>query len=133
MGSSPDAPEKTAGEVALERRQRIRLNEETAASERRLKGVARGKLGKKSLFAPAFGANNPMPEQDSMLGPTVTEGYAVVDGDTVRAKRKGPRFGRAAQQIGLDKAVAPGAEKKSILGLVGGKSSKKKKLFGGIF
>ncbi len=88
MGSSPDAPEKTAGEVALERRQRIRLNEETAASERRLKGIARGKLGKKSLFAPAFGVNNPMPTKDSMLGPTVTEGYAVVDGDTVKNKKK---------------------------------------------
>ena len=88
MGSSPDAPEKTAGEVALERRQRIRLNEETAASERRLKGIARGKLGKKSLFAPAFGANNPMPTQDSMLGQTFTYVYIVVFVYTVKNKNK---------------------------------------------
>jgi len=96
MGSSPDVPDKTAEQVAIERRQRIRLNEETAASERRLKGIARGKLGKKSLFAPAFGANNLMPTQDSMLGPTVTEGYAVVDGDTVKAKKE--KQGRGDQK-----------------------------------
>ena len=44
MGGSGDAATKTAEQVAMERRQRDQLNEEIAASERRLKATARGKL-----------------------------------------------------------------------------------------
>jgi len=42
--------EKTAEQKAIERRQRMALDKETAQSERRLKAVARGALGKASLL-----------------------------------------------------------------------------------
>ena len=50
MGGSGDPAKKTAEQVAMERRQRDELNEEIAASARRLKATARGKLGKRSLL-----------------------------------------------------------------------------------
>jgi len=73
MGGSGDAPEKTAEQSAIERRQRNVLNKEIEASESRLKAMAQKKFGKKSLFAPSFGPNNPRPGKDapgsgSMLG-----------------------------------------------------------------
>ena len=73
MGGSGDAPAKTAEQLAIERRQRNVLNKEIEASETRLKAIAQKKLGKKSLFAPSFGPNNPRPGKDtpgsgSMLG-----------------------------------------------------------------
>jgi hypothetical protein len=51
MGGSGDAAKKTQEQLAMERRQRIKLDEETAASERRLKAIAQKKLGKQSLLA----------------------------------------------------------------------------------
>ena len=51
MGGSGDAAKKTQEQLAIERRQRMQLDEETAASERRLKAVAQKKLGKQSLLA----------------------------------------------------------------------------------
>jgi hypothetical protein len=42
--------EKTAEQKAIERRQRMALDKETAQSEKRLKAIARGKLGKASLL-----------------------------------------------------------------------------------
>lgn len=66
MGGSGDAAEKTAEQVAMENRQRRQLNEEIGASERRLKAVARGKLGKRSLLS------QPMQPAAKPIGPTRT-------------------------------------------------------------
>ncbi len=71
MGGSGDAAKKTAEQVAMERRQRDELNEEIAASERRLKATARGKLGKRSLLG------QPMQPVAAPTGPLITEGYAI--------------------------------------------------------
>ena len=51
MGGGGKAPKKTQEQKAMERRQRMALDEETASSERRLKAVAQKKLGKQSLLA----------------------------------------------------------------------------------
>jgi len=71
MGGSGDPAKKTAEQVAMERRQRDELNEEIAASERRLKATARGKLGKRSLLG------QPMQPVAAPTGPLITEGYAI--------------------------------------------------------
>ena len=125
MGSN-NAPEKTAEQEAMETLQRKRLNEETASSERRLKAMARGKLGKQSLLS------QPMQAPEAPSGPTVTKGYVRTADGLVKSKLKG-RAGIDARRSAIAGGVV-GADKKSILaGAVGGKSSKKKKLFGGIF
>jgi len=69
MGGGGKAPKKTQEQKAMERRQRMALDEETASSERRLKAVAQKKLGKQSLLATAS------PEVQAPAGPTITEGY----------------------------------------------------------
>ena len=139
MGGTPDGPEKTAEQLAMETMQRRRLNEETASSERRLKAMARGKLGKQSLLS------QPMQAPEAPSGPTVTKGYIRTADGLVKSKLKGRagidarRSATAGGVVGADKkSILVGgvvdADKKSILaGAVGGKSSKKKKLFGGIF
>ena len=71
MGGSGDPAKKTAEQVAMERRQRDQLNEEIAASERRLKATARGKLGKRSLLG------QPVQPVAASTGPLITEGYAI--------------------------------------------------------
>ncbi len=71
MGGSGDPAKKTAEQVAMERRQRDELNEEIAASERRLKATARGKLGKRSLLG------QPMQPVAAPTGSLITEGYAI--------------------------------------------------------
>ncbi len=51
MGSStPDAPEPTAEQVAMEKRTTLGLERERAKTERRLKAQARSKIGAKSLL-----------------------------------------------------------------------------------
>ena len=50
MGSSPETVAKTPQQVIMEGRQERELAEETRKSERRLKQVARGRLGKKTLL-----------------------------------------------------------------------------------
>ena len=47
----PKAPEPTAQELAVVERQSRQLDEEMEESEKRLKALARGKLGSKSLLA----------------------------------------------------------------------------------
>jgi hypothetical protein len=74
MGGSARAPEPTAEQKALERRQRIELQEETAASERRLKGIAQRKIGKKSLLG------TPMAAAKAPERPTVTPGSQYKSG-----------------------------------------------------
>jgi len=65
MGGSGDAAKKTQEQLAMERRQRMQLDEETAASERRLKAVAQKQLGKQSLLA------KPMMEKKAPVPATV--------------------------------------------------------------
>ena len=51
MGSStPDAPEPTAEQVAMEKRTTLGLEKERAKTERRLKAQARSQIGAKSLL-----------------------------------------------------------------------------------
>lgn len=50
MGSSPKTVAKTPQQVIMEGRQERELAAETMKSERRLKQVARGRLGKKTLL-----------------------------------------------------------------------------------
>ena len=50
MGWRWRCSKKTNEQKAMERRQRIALDEETASSERRLKAMAQKKLGKQSLL-----------------------------------------------------------------------------------
>ena len=86
--------EKTAEQKAIERRQRMALDKETAQSERRLKAVARGKLGKasllgtpeeedafagrkpKTIFDVAGGDDKPL-EAYRGKGEVITEGYGI--------------------------------------------------------
>jgi hypothetical protein len=82
MGGSGDAPAKTAEQLAMERRQRMELNEEIAASERRLKATARGKLGKRSLLgqpvAPAGATGSSRPETTGTTGTTGATSKALM-------------------------------------------------------
>lgn len=50
---SPKAPKPTAQETAMIARQSMQLDEEMAKNEKRLKAVARGGLGSKSLLGTA--------------------------------------------------------------------------------
>jgi hypothetical protein len=50
MGTKPKAPKPTAADEAIIVRQGLQLDEEIAKNEKRLKAVARGGLGAKSLL-----------------------------------------------------------------------------------
>lgn len=56
MGSRPKAPKATAQETAMIARQGIELDDQIAVNEKRLKAIARGKLGSKSLLGTAADA-----------------------------------------------------------------------------
>ena len=84
MGGSGDAAKKTQEQIAIERRQRMQLDEETAASERRLKAVAQKQLGKQSLLA------KPMMEKKApAIAPATVE------------KKNKSLFGRAASMAAM--------------------------------
>jgi hypothetical protein len=83
MGGSVKAPEPTAEQTAMEKRQRMQLQEETAASERRLKAIARKKVGKASLLG------MPLQQADAPEAPTVTAGYTQTSGGRVKKLTKG--------------------------------------------
>ena len=100
MGGSGDAPAKTAEQKGMERRQRMQLDEETAASERRLKAIAQKKIGKQSLLATV------RPEVEAPAGPTTTPGYMQTSGGQVKT------VGTKA----FGKSVGRKAAKKSIIG-----------------
>ena len=101
--------EKTAEQKAIERRQRMALDKETAQSERRLKAVARGKLGKASLLGTpeeeddfagrkpktifdVAGGNDKKLESFLGTGGAVSEGYGITKTGEL-AKRAEPRPG----------------------------------------
>ena len=74
MGGGGGAPKKTNEQKAMERRQRIALDEETASSERRLKSMAQKKLGTQSLL------EDPIEQAEAPDGATITEGYELRQG-----------------------------------------------------
>lgn len=100
MGGSSSAPEKTAEQVAMEKRQRSALQEETAASERRLKAIAQKKIGKASLLG------MPIQQAEAPAGPTTTPGYMQTSGGQVKSL-----VTKASR-----KSVGRKAAKKSIIG-----------------
>lgn len=53
MTSTPKAPAKTAEQIALEKRQRMALDEEIEEAEGRQKALAKGALGRVSLLSGA--------------------------------------------------------------------------------
>ena len=61
--SKPKKPKKTAQEKAMVKRQTLLLDKEIAEQEKRLKSMARGKLGAKSLLRGApMAAKSPQTE-----------------------------------------------------------------------
>ena len=100
MGGSSSAPEKTAEQVAMEKRQRSALQEETAASERRLKAIAQKKIGKASLLG------MPIQQAEAPAGPTTTPGYMQTKGGQVKSL--------AFKSFG--KSISGRAASKSIIG-----------------
>ena len=82
MGGGGDAPEKTNEQKAMERRQRIALDEETASSERRLKAMAQKKLGKQSLL------EDPVEQAEAPDGPTITEGFMLRQGQVKKIPKE---------------------------------------------
>jgi len=82
MAGGGDAPKKTNEQKAMERRQRIALDEETASSERRLKAMAQKKLGKQSLL------EDPVEQAEAPDGPTITEGFALQEGQAKKIPKE---------------------------------------------
>ncbi len=78
MGSAPKPPPPSAEEKAMTRRQRIRLDEEIAENERRLKAMAQKKLGKQSLLAKAV-----MPSARQQ-GPDITPGFVKTPSGAIK-------------------------------------------------
>ena len=133
--------EKTAEQKAIERRQRMALDKETAQSERRLKAVARGKLGKasllgtpeeedvfagrkpKTIFDVAGGDDKPL-EAYRGKGEVITEGYGITkQGKLAKRALQGPGGrgqGAAAQEdrekFGTDPSGVSGSRGRSKKG-----------------
>ena len=82
MGSAPKPPPPSAEELAMTRRQREALDEEIAENERRLKTMAQGRLGKRSLLGMGGGATAP-----KKPGLTITPGFKREGGKTVAISR----------------------------------------------
>jgi hypothetical protein len=120
MGGSGDAAKKTAEQKAMERRQRMQLDEETAASERRLKAVAQRNVGKQSLLG------EPIEQAEAPEGPTITEGYMKSGGQVVKKpKRRGGLFGRILGATLGASAVGQGVKAGSLIGKGAEKAVKK--------
>ena len=112
MGSG-GAPDKTAEQIAMERLQRKRLNEETASSESRLKAIAQKKIGKASLLG------QPIEQAEAPEGPTITEGYQMSGGTVKKTPSFLGRRGAVGKLLGgkaAKKPLAKKASKKTILG-----------------
>ena len=126
MGGSPDAPVKTAEQLAIENRQRQELNEEIASSERRLKATARGKLGKQSLLG------QPIQPVTAPQGPTITEGYRKrKDGSLQKIpKGRGSKSISGKSRVAVGKVAGSGGAMGAVSVI---KKFKKKTLLGGIF
>lgn len=64
----PKIPEPTAQELAVVERQSRQLDEEMEESEKRLKAIARGKLGPRSLLAKAGSSKSATRGASTMSG-----------------------------------------------------------------
>ena len=96
MGSAPKPPPPSAEEKAMVRRQRIRLDEEIAENERRLKAMAQSKFGKKSLLRTVKqAAAAEIPKKD--LGPDITPGFVRAKSGAIKKDIAGSMF-RAVQR-----------------------------------
>jgi len=114
MAGGGDAPKKTNEQKAMERRQRIALDEETASSERRLKAMAQKKLGKQSLL------EDPVEQAEAPDGPTITEGFMLRQGQVKKIPKANRWIGKllrskALEGVGSGKAVT----KKGAASLLG--------------
>ena len=89
MGSAPKPPPPSAEEKAMVRRQRIRLDQEIAENEKRLKAMAQKKFGKQSLLGMPTG---PAPEKSK--GPQITPGFMKTKKGTIKRNVLGPTAGR---------------------------------------
>lgn len=93
------APSKTAEQKAMERQQRLQLNEETAQSESRLKAMAQKKIGKASLLG------TPIESAEGPEGPTVTEGYKLSRTGKLQKGHRGRGFLSKLVTFGTPKAA----------------------------
>ena len=93
MGSAPKPPPPSAEEKAMTRRQRMRLDEEIAENERRLKAMAQKKFGKQSLLAKAVMPSARQP------GPDITPGFVKTPSGAIKKKKRGI-MGRVATRRG---------------------------------
>jgi hypothetical protein len=105
MAGGGDAPKKTNEQKAMERRQRIALDEETASSERRLKAMAQKKLGKQSLL------EDPVEQAEAPDGPTITEGFELRQGQAKKISNKGIWIGKL---LGSKKLAGVGSGKAEV-------------------
>jgi len=110
MGSGK-APKPTAEQLAMERRQRMQLEKETAASERRLKAVTQKGIGKASLLG------QPIQQAEAPEGPMVTEGFKRSGGRVVKIpKRRGGFLGKfLGTALGVS-ATGQGLKDGSLIG-----------------
>lgn len=111
MGGGGSAPEKTNEQKAMERRQRIALDAETASSERRLKAMAQKKIGKQSLLV------DPIEQAEAPDGPTITEGYELRQGQVKKIPKSSrwiSKLLRSGQMGGV--ATGQGLAGASLLG-----------------
>jgi hypothetical protein len=81
----PKIPEPTAQELAVVERQSRQLDEEMEESEKRLKAIARGKLGTRSLLAKAGSAKSATRGASAMSG----TGYSGSSGAGSSGARSG--------------------------------------------
>lgn len=90
---SPKAPEPTAQELAVVERQSRMLDEEMEESEKRLKALARGKLGSKSLLAKSAAKSTSSTKRAGGAGAMRTgAGYSGgLAGATFRQDSAGPQ------------------------------------------
>jgi hypothetical protein len=104
MGSSPETVAKTPQQVVMEGRQERELAEQTRKSERRLKQVARGRLGKKTLLEKPIGQYATIKEQKAE--PMSKNIFGILfnpdKGETVTNKL-GSRFSNRASETGSRK------------------------------
>ena len=78
----PKAPEPTAQEIAVVERQSRRLDEEIEEQEKRLKAIARGRLGTASLLAQAqpTSTGSGRPRGGSLMGARTGRGSGMMTG-----------------------------------------------------
>ncbi len=78
----PKAPEPTAQELAVVERQSRRLDEEIEEQEKRLKAIARGRLGTASLLAQAqpTSTGSGRPRGGSLMGARTGRGSGIRTG-----------------------------------------------------